>query len=112
MKLNSLLLLPTIIAVGIMPIVSISLFDSQPAFSKEETKSSTPTPQSTNPRGKNERGSGSGLGPLHSGSGSGSGAGSQIVNQPGGDPTKCLKELQLGLRSVECGTSHGTPERR
>jgi hypothetical protein len=107
MKLNSLLLLPAIIAVGIMPIVSISLFDSQPAFSKEETKSSTPTPQSTNPRVKvkNERGLGSG---------SGSGAGSQINNQqPGvGDSVKCLEELRVGIVSAECRPGGSSHERR
>jgi hypothetical protein len=60
MKLNSLLLLPAIIAVGTMPIVSLSLFDAQPAFSKE-VSTSTPRPVEKKP---GLRGSGSGSGPI------------------------------------------------
>jgi hypothetical protein len=59
MKLNSLLLLPAIITVGIMPIVSISLIAPQPAFSQEKPKTPNQKPTVTKPV-KNVRGSGSG----------------------------------------------------
>jgi hypothetical protein len=104
MKLNSLLSLPAIIAVGIMPIVSISLFDAQPAFSqkssKQEVKDSFLTPPPATPPVEKKPGF------RRPGDGSGSGP---IIANPGNDPTKCLDEARKGGPfSAECQINNGS----
>jgi hypothetical protein len=104
MKLNSLLSLPAIIAVGIMPIVSISLFDAQPAFSqkssKQEVKDSfLATPPATPPVEKKPgfglRGSGSGL--------------INVNPDTGNSSSKCLDEARRGGPfSAECQINNGS----
>jgi hypothetical protein len=107
MKLNSLLLLPAIIAVGIMPIVSISLFDAQPAFSqtsspKQEAKDSILTPPPANRPVEKKRGFGFHRPGDGSGSGSGSGSGISVGQPSPEDALRLLCQSNAAHPPAEC----------